>query len=96
MEGEYPYYAARSGLTPTQNFSLGDHQSAYWLSQLTNSAPFLLLDQDSIEYEFLLEKTGLDTSHTVDDLNLAYWRAQASGLADGLSADDYKHAAVNA
>lgn len=93
MEGEYPYYAARSGLTPAQDYSLGDHQSAYWLANIT--APgFASLAQDDIEYEFLLEKTGLDSTHTVDDLNLAYWQGLATGLPAGLSVDDYKSAVV--
>lgn len=33
MQGERAWYAANSGLTPVDNYSLDDHKQAYFLSQ---------------------------------------------------------------
>lgn len=80
MEGEWAYYAARSGLAPAQNFTLDDHKNAVW--------------GGAGEHAFLVTALGHDGA--LDDLAYEYWKGLATGMPAGLSVDDYKHAVVAA
>jgi len=97
--GEREYYEKRSGLVPPEDYSLGDHQTAYWANELgmTLDDP---QNQDDVELAFLMDQLEM-TDGSVNTLNLIYWQQQAESvfdldLPDGLSVDDYKAACLMA
>lgn len=76
----YGYYANRSGLTPAQNFSLADHQHAFWSNALGADAP---LDHDSLELAYLHANTTVQMPD-VNSARSAYF-AQKTGLSGDIA-----------
>lgn len=60
--GEYQWFAAHSGLTPQEQFSLADHQRAYFFQQVYSSNPaYNYLTLDDLRWAYYMQQAGLPT-----------------------------------
>lgn len=87
--GAYGYYSTRSGLAPAENFTLADHQLAYWRG-VTGATDGSLADA---ELAFLRQTLPDEQQHeSLADLRYRYF-AGLSGLGVGnFSISDHRDA----
>jgi len=67
--GEHPYYAARSGLTPPEKFSVEDHKRAYFQILLGPSS----LTTDDLEGLRIRQTLGNTAAISLSDLRFLYF-----------------------
>lgn len=75
MYGEHPYYAARSGLTPPEKFSVEDHKRAYFRLSVGSDTQSV----DDLEGLFIRNVMGITSAISLSDLRYLYF-ASLSGL----------------
>lgn len=88
MDGEFAYYAARSGLTPPERYSLADHEFAYF-----SGVSGLPVDRSLADHKRAFYRTSLGGAPAyfdLADLEYAYMAAALGVTGQAQSFDDLK------